>query len=211
MSEELLEFENTVEDEHGRSHVATVLGSRRVDGKWEGFVRFRDADGHVLETDRETTQPNRDDLVYWSKGLTYFYLEGALARAKRRALTAAGVSARPAVAHPPVEATRLSPIPRLEVLSLTSRPLELIMGTRTPRSGTSRDVPDAGVVVYEGAVPEERATRYHFALQFGSDSAGAVLSNWLWTRLRDSGAEVRVDGVRIEVRNDELARAILAR
>lgn len=211
MSEELLEIENTIEDEHGRSHFATVLGSRRADGHWEGYVRFRDAEGHVLETERETTQPNRDDLVYWSKGLTYFYLEGALARAKRRALTAAGLSARPAEAHTPVEAGRLSPIPRLEVLSLTSRPVELIMGTRALRPGMSRDVPDAGVIVYEGAVPEERATRYFFAVQFGSDSAGAVLSNWLWTRLRDSGAEVRVDGARVEVRNDELARAILAR
>ncbi len=85
------------------------------------------------------------------------------------------------------------------------------MGTRTPRAGMSRDVPDAGVVVYEGSVSEGEATRYVFAVQFGSDSAGAVLSNWLWTRLRDSGAELRVNGARVEIRNDELARALLAR
>jgi hypothetical protein len=84
MPEELLEFENTVEDEDGHSHVATVLGARRDDGTWIGWVRFRAPDGKILETERETTQPNRNTLMYWATGLTYSYLEGALARAKQR-------------------------------------------------------------------------------------------------------------------------------
>lgn len=85
MTEELLEIENTVEDGDGQSWVAFVIGAERDDGKWVGWIRFDPADGgESLTTDRETTQPNRQDLVYWSSGLTYFYLEGALARARRR-------------------------------------------------------------------------------------------------------------------------------
>ncbi|MGH7444282.1 MAG: hypothetical protein ACREKM_05375 [Longimicrobiales bacterium] len=209
--EELLEFENTVEDVHGRSHVAVVLGAERDDGKWLGWIRFRDPDGHALETERETTQPNRNDLVYWSKGLTYSYLEGALARAQRRAYAAAsgGRGSGPGAAPTP-----LWPMPgisRLEVLSLNSRPAEAIMGTRDPRPGMSRDVHDAGFVVYEGSTIEGNARRHAFAVQFGSDNAGGVLANWLWSRLRDTGAEVRVDGTVVEVRNDALKRAIVGR
>lgn len=85
MAEELLEFENTVEGEDGASWVAVVLGSEREDGHWIGWIRFRPvAGGEPLETERETTQPDRDDLAYWAKGLTYFYLQGALERARRR-------------------------------------------------------------------------------------------------------------------------------
>lgn len=85
MPEELLEFENTVEDEEGGSWVARVLGEAREDETWIGWIRFTPADGGApLETERETTQPNREDLAYWATGLTYFYLEGALGRARRR-------------------------------------------------------------------------------------------------------------------------------
>jgi hypothetical protein len=90
VAEELLEFENTIEDSAGRSHVALVLGEERKDGQWIGRIRFTPADGSPpMETDRETTQPDRDDLAYWAKGLTYFYLEGALERA-RKASSATG-------------------------------------------------------------------------------------------------------------------------
>jgi hypothetical protein len=34
-----------------------------------------------VRTARETTQPNRTDLLYWASGLTAVYLEGALTRA----------------------------------------------------------------------------------------------------------------------------------
>jgi hypothetical protein len=86
MADRLLEFENTVEDAGGTSWQAAVLGARRDDGKWVGWIEFQEAAGaRLLETDRETTQPNREDLAYWATGLTYFYLEGALARAVARA------------------------------------------------------------------------------------------------------------------------------
>lgn len=86
MAEELIEFENTVEDEAGKSWVAVVMGAERDDGQWIGWIRFDPVDGgEPLTSDRETTQPNRQDLHYWATGLTYFYLEGALHRARRRA------------------------------------------------------------------------------------------------------------------------------
>lgn len=83
MSEEMLEFENTVEDEDGRSWIAVVVGEGHDDETWIGWIRFDSADGsESLTTERETTQPNREDLAYWASGLTYSYLEGALARAR---------------------------------------------------------------------------------------------------------------------------------
>jgi hypothetical protein len=48
---------------------------------WEGWIEFIAADGSIVRrTPRETTQPDRDALVYWSQGLSATYLEGALAR-----------------------------------------------------------------------------------------------------------------------------------
>lgn len=84
MADELLEFENTVEDEDGVSWVAVVLGEEREDDTWIGWLRFTPvAGGAPIETARETTQPNHDDLTYWATGLTYAYLEGALERARK--------------------------------------------------------------------------------------------------------------------------------
>lgn len=84
MAEEMLEFDNTIEDVDGRSWIAVVEGEEREDGTWIGWIRFRpEGGGDARTTDRETTQPNRQDLAYWAKGLTYHYLEGALARATR--------------------------------------------------------------------------------------------------------------------------------
>ena len=93
MADELLEFENTIEDGDGTSWVAVVMGEEGEDAHWVGWVRFDPADGgESMVTDRETTQPNRDDLAYWATGLTYFYLEGALARARRKKEKASNAS-----------------------------------------------------------------------------------------------------------------------
>lgn len=89
MDEELLEFQNTIEDEAGRSYRAAVLGREREDGQWIGWIRFQPVSGDhsepAVETGRETSQPKRSDLRYWATGLTYFYLQGALTRARSRA------------------------------------------------------------------------------------------------------------------------------
>jgi hypothetical protein len=59
-----------------------AYGEMRPDGNWEGWIEFHSADGKVLRTARETTQPNRESLAYWASGLEPLYFEGAFARAR---------------------------------------------------------------------------------------------------------------------------------
>lgn len=202
MAEELLEFENTVEDEDGRSWVAKVLGAEREGGSWVGWIRFRDATGdELLDTERETTQPNRDDLSYWATGLTYFYLEGALRRARRRQ----GKVEQPI---PPEPVIPTEHGPRIELRGLQPDLVKKIMGgTSTPRPGAIREVPDSGVVVYEGSGGGPEGAHY-FALRYGSRNSGAVLANWLWSRIQGTGVSVRVDGEPVELSQGSLSEAI---
>jgi hypothetical protein len=52
------------------------------DGLWQGWIEFTPLGGGApIRSGRETTQPNRSDLVYWATGLSAVYLEGALKRA----------------------------------------------------------------------------------------------------------------------------------
>ena len=61
-------------------------GAQRGDGLWEGWLLFASSAGSdVLLTSRETTQPNRNALVYWATGLEPVFLEGAFERARNRA------------------------------------------------------------------------------------------------------------------------------
>jgi hypothetical protein len=84
MTELIREFTNTVEDPEGRSFTARVMAETAADGMWEGSISFTPrAGGSVLWALKETRQSEREDLEYWASGLTYAYLEGALARAER--------------------------------------------------------------------------------------------------------------------------------
>jgi hypothetical protein len=69
---------------NGVPYTAQVCG--RANGHlWEGWIEFATEDGSdVRRTPRETTQPDRDALVYWSQGLSGTYLEGALLRTVMR-------------------------------------------------------------------------------------------------------------------------------
>ena len=62
---------------------ARILGRHDAPSHWIGWIEFRNVrdPDQAVHTDRETTQPNRDDLEYWATGLSMVYLEGALARA----------------------------------------------------------------------------------------------------------------------------------
>jgi hypothetical protein len=74
-------FTELVSGPDGRQFVARACGSLGTDGLWQGWVEFSPLDaGVVLRSQRETTQPNRQDLRYWATGLTPVYLEGSLAR-----------------------------------------------------------------------------------------------------------------------------------
>jgi len=83
VAEVLLEYADTVLSEGGKSYTARACGAE-VRGTWQGWVEFVPlGDGDPVRSARETTQPNRQDTVYWATGLTPVYLEGALRRALR--------------------------------------------------------------------------------------------------------------------------------
>ena len=84
MAEVLVQFTDPVVSPEKRLFVARACGVEMADGLWEGWIEFIPADGGpALRTRRETTQPKREDAVYWATGLTAVYLEGALDRAQR--------------------------------------------------------------------------------------------------------------------------------
>jgi hypothetical protein len=82
MVEVLLEFDTVVTAENGRAYKARACGDVMPDGVWQGWIEFLPTgDGEPVRSSRETTQPNREDTVYWATGLTAVFLEGSLRRA----------------------------------------------------------------------------------------------------------------------------------
>jgi hypothetical protein len=72
-----------LEDSAGMMYVVRVLGRERIDATWEGLLEFIAVGAAiVLRTAMETTQSNREDLVYWASGLNTGYLQGAFQRAR---------------------------------------------------------------------------------------------------------------------------------
>lgn len=104
MAEVMIEFEDVLTGSNGKAYEARACGRHRADGLWEGWLEFVPKDGsEVLQTGRETTQPQHDDLLYWASGLTIGYLDGALLRVLRPAAPVrrrAGTTTRPAYTEP---------------------------------------------------------------------------------------------------------------
>jgi hypothetical protein len=94
MSEILVKFDEAITDSRGSKYYARAIGRKRDDDLWEGSLEFLpvDAGRETLSSGRETTQPNRKTLEYWSQGLTRVYLMGALERALRSTPTTERVS-----------------------------------------------------------------------------------------------------------------------
>ena len=81
-SETVHEYDTLVHGPDESDYAARACGRERDDGRWEGWIEFEAIDSSALfRTPRETTQPNRTDLVYWATGVSAIYLEGALTRA----------------------------------------------------------------------------------------------------------------------------------
>jgi hypothetical protein len=84
VAEVLVEFSDPVKAEDGRVFMAQACGSEMQNGLWQGWIEFVPVGGgDPLRSTRATTQPNRQDTVYWATGLTPVYLEGALQRTLR--------------------------------------------------------------------------------------------------------------------------------
>ena len=81
---DLVHMDQPVRAQDRSEWMARILGRQDGPSHWVGWIEFRSTRPpmRVVHTDRETTQPNREDLVYWTTGLSMVYLEGALARAR---------------------------------------------------------------------------------------------------------------------------------
>ena len=89
MAEVLVQFTDPVLADDGSAYVARACGSEMPDGLWQGWIEFLPVgQGEPVRSGRETTQPKREDALYWATGLTAVYLEGALDRALRPAVRA---------------------------------------------------------------------------------------------------------------------------
>lgn len=82
MTETLVRFDEPVPGSDGLLYHAQAMTRQRDDGLWEGCLEFVPVkgDGAPVRSGRETTQPNRDCVMYWAQGLTRVYLMGALER-----------------------------------------------------------------------------------------------------------------------------------
>ena len=81
MAQTLIRFDTPVTHRGGRQYIAQACGRERDNGQWEAWLEFEDVEtGEIVRSERETTQPNKKDAVYWATGLTPVYLEGALDR-----------------------------------------------------------------------------------------------------------------------------------
>lgn len=80
--ERIQSYSETVTSPLGTEYRVYAHGEQNELGSWYGWLVFEPVNGGpTLRTDRETTQPERDDLEYWASGLEPIYLEGALGRA----------------------------------------------------------------------------------------------------------------------------------
>ena len=81
-TETIHEYSARFQADDGTLYAILALGELRDDGMWEGRLEFQPlAGGLPRRTGRETTQPNRDALIYWASGLEPIYFEGAFGRA----------------------------------------------------------------------------------------------------------------------------------
>jgi hypothetical protein len=84
MAEVLVEFDAAIAGPEGVQFAPRACTRVSSNGLWEGWLEFTDVEtGSVVRSGRETTQPTRDDVMYWATGLSHVYLEGALSRALR--------------------------------------------------------------------------------------------------------------------------------
>ena len=83
MAEVFVEFDTVIPGPGGTGWMPRACGRVDENGLWEGWIEFVPdrAGAEAMRTQRETEQPNRDDLMYWAQGLTHVYLEDALVRA----------------------------------------------------------------------------------------------------------------------------------
>src|ERR1051326_4255766 len=84
MDEILQQFEQPVIDESGERYAVYLYGRSRPGDTWQGWLcSERQTAGRRYATGVETTQPNRQAILYWATGLTDSYFDGAFNRARQ--------------------------------------------------------------------------------------------------------------------------------
>jgi hypothetical protein len=84
MDDLIHEFTSETADADGHLYTARAMGRQRKGRTvWEGWLEFSPLSGRgiIRRGPVETTQPNREALVYWASGIEPVYLDGALERA----------------------------------------------------------------------------------------------------------------------------------
>jgi hypothetical protein len=82
MVEKIHSYTDEVVSKSGVRYRVHAYGAPTDFGTWKGWLLFEPLDGGPsLQTDQETTQPNRAALEYWASGVEPIYLDGALGRA----------------------------------------------------------------------------------------------------------------------------------
>jgi hypothetical protein len=109
MAQVLAQFTDVLTDDNRISYRAHACGAEMADGRWQGWLEFIPLSGATpIRSGRETTQPNRTDVVYWASGLGLVYLQGALRRAlhpRVRSTVEPGLPAFSEPAPPPAQST----------------------------------------------------------------------------------------------------------
>ena len=102
----------------GSVYHVRACGSEMDESRWQGWLEFNPiVGGEPLRSARETTQPNRTDLVYWATGVTAVYLEGALHRALNPLVRPVAPPEDPPAFDGPAPAAVQNPIPPNSVLN----------------------------------------------------------------------------------------------
>ena len=110
MAEVLLEFDAVVTGDNGRTYMARACGDDLPGGGWQAWIEFLPiGDGEPVRSTRETTQPNREDTVYWATGLTPIFLEGSLRRALNPLARPPAREVLPVIFDAPAPNTRIAP------------------------------------------------------------------------------------------------------
>ncbi len=102
----------------GASYHVRACGSEMDASRWQGWLEFAPLDGGpTLRSSRETTQPNRGDLVYWATGLTAVYIEGSLNRVLNPLVRPSPVAVPPPAFDGPAPASTPNPHQAASVLN----------------------------------------------------------------------------------------------
>jgi hypothetical protein len=82
MSEVLIEYDTVLAADDGSRWIARACSRPGPGTVWEGWIEFvpLDPGSRPARSRRETTQPSREQVMYWATGLTPRYLTGALER-----------------------------------------------------------------------------------------------------------------------------------